>query len=485
MVQVVVVGLCYVILYRYLLDRLGAELLGVWSVIVATTSLASVANLGLNTSIVKFVASYAARGDESKIKQLLFTSFIFIGGLYLVLSGIILLVAGWLLPMFIPLQFLEVAKGVLPFSLLCLCINAIGGVVGSALDGIQKNYIRSAVLSGSSVVLVVLSFIMTPLYGLKGLIYSQILQALMVLAICVIAFNRFRPGSFSPGWHWSRSIFREILSYGSKIQVLALLQLSYEPVTKLILSRWGGLAAAGYYEMASRLVSQVRAVIVNANQVVIPIIAEASERDSDRVRDLYIRSFRTILPLDTVLTLALICTSPLVSVLWLGHAEMIFVFAMTANGIGMFLNICTNPAYFGFMGEGKLNPLLISAFTMGLVNVFGGWLLGTWLGGYGVIIAWNLAFVAGSLLVMLQYHRVKMLRWHELVSRQDVYILLMATMIGMTTMRMYVTYNSYNWKYLLVLAVELTLFAGLLFRNAALRAVIEKIPGLNRLKKSS
>jgi O-antigen/teichoic acid export membrane protein len=51
-------------------------------------------------------------------------------------------------------------------------------------------------------------------------------------------------------------------------------QLLYEPTTKILLSKYGGLGILGNYEMASRLVNQVRALIVNANQVVIPIIAE-------------------------------------------------------------------------------------------------------------------------------------------------------------------------------------------------------------------
>ena len=43
--QVLLIGLVYFFLYRLLLKVLGVELLGVWSVVLSTSSLANLANL--------------------------------------------------------------------------------------------------------------------------------------------------------------------------------------------------------------------------------------------------------------------------------------------------------------------------------------------------------------------------------------------------------------------------------------------------------
>ena len=42
--QVIIVGLIYLIIYKLLLSKLGVERLGVWSLILATTSVANIAN---------------------------------------------------------------------------------------------------------------------------------------------------------------------------------------------------------------------------------------------------------------------------------------------------------------------------------------------------------------------------------------------------------------------------------------------------------
>ena len=66
LVQVVLVGISLFILYRFLLRSIGIERMGVWSVVLATTSVANVANLGISASVVRFVAKYL---HEEKKKE--------------------------------------------------------------------------------------------------------------------------------------------------------------------------------------------------------------------------------------------------------------------------------------------------------------------------------------------------------------------------------------------------------------------------------
>ncbi len=93
------------------------------------------------------------------------------------------------------------------------------------------------------------------------------------------------------------------------------MQMSFEPVTKAFLSKFGGLAMVGYYEMASRLVSQLRGLIVSANQVIIPVVAEAKERNDNSVKPLYIKTFSIILFINILLTSGIIIVAPIISYL--------------------------------------------------------------------------------------------------------------------------------------------------------------------------
>jgi len=54
-VQIVVIGIVLFILYRFLLNTIGVEQLGIWSLVLATTSVTQIASFGLSGSVVKFV----------------------------------------------------------------------------------------------------------------------------------------------------------------------------------------------------------------------------------------------------------------------------------------------------------------------------------------------------------------------------------------------------------------------------------------------
>jgi O-antigen/teichoic acid export membrane protein len=48
-------------LYRYLLVRLGPEQLGVWSVVLASTSVARLSDMGFSGAVVRFVARHLSK----------------------------------------------------------------------------------------------------------------------------------------------------------------------------------------------------------------------------------------------------------------------------------------------------------------------------------------------------------------------------------------------------------------------------------------
>ena len=127
--------------------------------------------------------------------------------------------------------------------------------------------------------LLILSILLTPRYGLKGLVFSQIIQSLTVLLLSIFYLSKSLQGVFSIKWNWSNSAFKEIINYGLKMQALSFMQMLFEPITKGLLSNFGGLAMVGYYEMGSRLVSQLGSLIVRANQVIVPVVAVAREKN--------------------------------------------------------------------------------------------------------------------------------------------------------------------------------------------------------------
>ena len=273
--QVVVSSVILFFLYRYLLYTIGVAKLGVWSVVMATASTSRMSELGISGSVVKFVAKYRAHSDALSVSEVVQTAAISTAVLLSVMLGLLYPIFSWLLKFVIPASDIAEGLTILPYTLISLWCIALGGVFQSGLEGCQRIDLRSWILMGSSILYLLLTVILVPEFGLIGLVFGQVLQAAIVLTISwMLLRHELKILPLIPN-RWSKRLFREIIGYGANFQIVSIVGMMYEPVTKGLLSRYGGLAMVGYYEMASRMVFQFRIMIVSANQVLVPVIATA------------------------------------------------------------------------------------------------------------------------------------------------------------------------------------------------------------------
>ena len=163
---------------------------------------------------------------------------------------------------------------------------------------------------------------------------------------------------------------------GPIFQIVSIVGMMFEPVTKGLLSRYGGLAMVGYYEMASRMVLQFRIMIVSADQVLVPVIASLQETAPDRIRTIYAESYRLIVYLSVPLFAGLLTAIPVISALWIGAYENNFVLFAMVLTVAWFLNILISPAYFANLGTGHLLWNTVGHVVIGVLNLILGVVLG-------------------------------------------------------------------------------------------------------------
>lgn len=476
-IQVVFTALLYFFLYKYLLATIGIEQLGVWSLILSFSSIANLANLGMTSGLVKFVAEYLLEDDKSKLGKLIFTSILSMSVLFLVLSLIILAGAQFFLGYIIDEKFLSVALEILPYSLASLCVNAIGGVFTSVLEGHQKNYIRNFIYIISGAVMFGGTLLLTPRYNLKGVAISQLLQSVFIFVTAWAFIIKINPDNRLIYWRWSSKSFKELFNYGYKFQLVSISQLLYEPATKLLLSKYGGLALLGHYEMATKAVNQFRALLTNANQVVVPVVAEKAKIGGESfLKNFYIKMNRILLLFNLPLSTILIITTPFISILWLGNLNDNFMFSMLVLSIATFINIMCGPAYFSSMGEGKLNILVIVHIGMAVLNILLGVLLGSFGGGYGTIIAWAIALSLGSLVVTFNYNKTIGLNLLEVFQKQELKLFIVSIIIIFTNFLVYQIKNNENQLMaIIVCVISLFLYLPIVFKNENIRQIISSI----------
>lgn len=420
--QVVVSGVILFVLYRFLYMSIGVELLGVWSVVLAASSLTHIANLGLSSSTVKFVAKYLARDQPQIASGIIQTSAITVGLIIGALLVGILPFASYLLSLILKGVNVDIALSVLPYSLLSVWIALIAYVFLGSLDGLQRVDFRNYIIMGAGILNAILCFLLVPHFGLQGVAYAQVAQSIFTLTIgWLILKIKLKSLPIVP-YQWNIKLFKEMIVYGINFQVLSIVQILCDPITKAFLVKFGGLDITGFYEMANRMVLQIRALLVNAIQVIVPRIAHLQEKDPEHIRRLYKNSCRLLLYIIIPIFSVVISVSPLISIVWLGHFEKTFVVITLMLSIGWFLNMINAPAYFSYLGTGDLKWNTASHIVIGLLNVILSFSLGYYWGGIGVVLAWVLSLVVGSHIVTASYHIKYNISFISLVPIENVAI---------------------------------------------------------------
>lgn len=403
-IQIVLVSGVLFFLYRFLLKTIGVEQLGIWSLVLATTSVTQVANLGLSGSVVKFVAKYVARGDYDNVAGVIQTASISLA----VIIGFVLLLGfpliKWILTLVVPQNSIELAIMILPYSLFSLWLTAITGVFQSGLDGFQRIYIRNILMISGSIFFAALCFIFAPEKGLIGLAYAQVINNSLILILSWILIKKFLPVLPIIPYQWNRRLFKEIIGYGINFQIISITAMFYDPITKALLSKFGGLSMVGYYEMANRMVQQFRALIVSANRVLVPSIADLQEKSPEKIRSVYLTNYNLLFYLALPLYTMIIISTPLISELWIRHYERIFVIFGILLSAGNFLNTLAGPSYFANLGTGLLRWNVISHITIAILNAGLGAIFGIIFNGFGVVVAWVIALSLGSAVIYVAYH---------------------------------------------------------------------------------
>jgi O-antigen/teichoic acid export membrane protein len=423
-IQTVISGLVLFFLYRYLIDHLGSEQLGLWSVMLASTSIARLGDMGLTGSVVKFIARYHALKDNKQAGEVLQTAAISIAFIMGFLCLAVYPLLDNLLAFTIPAASMPQAMSILPWAVFSLWLGGIAGIFQSGLDGCQRMDIRNMLMIFGNIFFLIAAVWAVPKFGLVGLAIVQSLQVILLMLGSWFALRtQFKTLPWFP-MNWSKEKFQEMLSYAVYFQINSLVILLLDPLTKLLMSRYGGLSSAAYYEMASQLVLKLRALIIAANQVLVPAVAELHEISPEKVRDIYLKSYRILFFVTIPFYASILITLPAVSILWIGYSELQFLLYGTILLVGWGLNTLSGPAYFINLGTGDLKWNSISHVLMAILNVLFGTSLGALYGSVGVAIASMAALILGSWLLIYTVQIKYKIPFYMIIPREHYKLLI-------------------------------------------------------------
>lgn len=451
-------------LYRYVIDVLGVSMFGVWSVVLAAASTSRLADLGLSAGTTRFVARYLALKKPQSAAKVIETSFVTIVVILLLILPIFYLLLVWLLSRVLGSADLIQALEILPLALGSLFLSIVASVFQGGLDGCQRMDIRAWLVLAGQGFMTLLAIFSVSKWGLSGLAWSQIGQGCFLIIGSWILLRHVLPSLSIFPWKWDKLIFLEMLVYCINMQIAGICMMLFDPLAKALMAKYGGSAAAGYFEIANQVVLKVRSLIVVANQAVVPKVSEIYENFPQYLPDIYKKNLQLLIWVSLPCFTLLFIWSGIFSLLILGKTETQFILFLQICTVAWFLNTFNAPAYFINSGSGAVGFNTLSGIVMGVVNLILGFILGQLYGAKGVAFGYAIALVTGSWLLIITFQLKYSISWRSLVFKDHfglAIVCLAILFLGSVDLESLIMCNDYvQWGVIVVIPLILLSIAN-------------------------
>ena len=296
-----------IFLSPFILHRLGDAAFGIWVLIFSVTGYYGLFDLGIRSSIIRYVSKYTATDDREKLTQFVNTALFSYTGI-----GVVSMVLTFLLSSSIERFFTIPPELHAQARLLLLMVGAsvsLGfplGVIGGMLEGLQRFYILNWTSIGATLARAALIvFFLNRGYGLLTValitvilpIFSSILRGILVFRVCPVPLGLK---------HVDRAAFRHMANYGSTtFLVLVASRLRFR-TDELVLGKMMSLVAVTWFNIGARIVDYAQEFVSSLAQVFVPMSSQSEATGNlDRVRKIYVAGNRAcaflILPIAAIL----------------------------------------------------------------------------------------------------------------------------------------------------------------------------------------
>jgi len=394
--------------YRLIILQGGLEAVGVWATLNAWANLIRLGDAGVAGAAARFLALWDIKKEPERIRAhgetALLTNIAQFGLLTVVgYAALSLSISG-----IVGEKHAAEALEFLPYMMLGFLLLNVSGTVLGILQGLHLGYRRSQLsVLGTSIQLAAV-FAFVPTHGLMGLALAQILQhAVMIIIGWSIA--RRLMGSRHLPTRFDRSAFLAMLGYSLKAQVVNIANGLLEPVSKMLVGYFGGMATQGLYELAFKTVLLPRNLIGFAASATIPAMTALFQANKTELHRLYAFTLRLSIVYTVFATLALIAIAPIFSRLWLGDVDDTYWLYVALLAVGFSFSALGAPAFILGIASGCLRVNIMVAIATLSTLVIVGSILGRIVGGNGVVIAVSLSYAVFAWLMLSMGSPKKML----------------------------------------------------------------------------
>lgn len=296
-----------IFLSPFILHRLGDAAFGIWVLIFSITGYYGLFDLGIRSSIVRFVSKFRATESKEDLAKLINTSLVSyscVGTVSLVLTFAL---SSYVDRLFrIPPEFHSTARWLLLMVGSSVALGFPLGIVGGFLEGLHRFDILNFTNVASTLVRAL--FIVVALqhgYGLLMVAFITIILPLIASVIRTVIALHICPVAF--GWRYvDKSTFRQIVRYSSATFMIMVAGRLKFKTDELVIGSMLSATAITYFNIGARIVDYAGGVVDSLAQTFLPIASESEAQGNvSRLRKVFVAGNRlcafTIFPITAIL----------------------------------------------------------------------------------------------------------------------------------------------------------------------------------------
>lgn len=309
-----------IFLSPFILHRLGNTAYGAWVLVFSVTGYYGLFDLGVRSSIIRYVSTYTATNDTDALTRLINTSlaaYTASGVLAMVLTVV---VSGYVDSLFrMPADFVTTARQLFLIVGASVAIGFPAGVFGGILEGLGQFYI----VNGTNLAATILraALIVAALTHGGGLIAVAIITvALPLVGAAVRAVFVLRVLHLRFGWRWvDRGSLRTIASYSGVSFILMIAYKLRVKTDEIVISTFLSVTAVTFFSNGDRLVDYTAEVVSSLAQIFVPMSGQSDAKgDMDRLRQIFVAGNRACALVVFPITATLIILGKSIITAWVG-----------------------------------------------------------------------------------------------------------------------------------------------------------------------
>jgi len=280
-----------IIVSPFIVHRLGDTANGIWVLIFSVTGYYGLFDLGIRSSVVRYVSKFTATREDEELAKVVNTSLFSYSCIGLATLLLTLVLAFNVDHIFrrVPLDMLPTARLLLLMVGASVAINFPLGVFGGFLEGLQRFYILSWTNIVATLARTVLIFVLLGRgYGLVMLAFITIILPLIAAIVRAFLALRLRPVPIGLRYV-EKGTFRRIANYSSStflIMVAGRLKFKSDEV---VIGTMMSAAAITYFSIGNRIVDYAGQVVTTLAQVFVPMSSQSEAKgDLNRLRKIFV-----------------------------------------------------------------------------------------------------------------------------------------------------------------------------------------------------